>query len=184
MLIFYLSLLDNDEEKSKFENLYYEYRSLMKYIAFGILKDDCLSEDAVHNAFLKLSGHLDKIDEINSDRTKGFIVKVVENISKDMYRKRKKDSEIPLDESIYLSVSDDFSLASFGIELIVSKIETLPSIYSDVLVMKYLHELSNKEIANILNIKESTLRKRLERAKILLAEILEKECEYRDLQIK
>lgn len=106
MLAFYLNLLDDEDEKTKFESLYYEYRSLMKYIAFGILKDDGLSEDAVHNAFLKLTGHLDKIEKIYSDRTKSFIVKVIENVSKDMYRKRKRESEIYLDESVSFDVSD------------------------------------------------------------------------------
>ena len=66
-------------------------------------------------------------------------------------------------------------------EEIVSKIESLPEIYRDVLILKYLQELDNKEIADILNIKATTVRKRLERAKFMLAELLEKDGEYDDL---
>lgn len=55
MLLFYLSLLDTEEEKTKFERLYYEYRAVMKYKALEILKDEYLAEDAVHEAFIKLS---------------------------------------------------------------------------------------------------------------------------------
>lgn len=51
MLMIYLSLLDTDEEKSTFEALYYEHRIQMYHIAYGILKDEQLSEDAVHEAF-------------------------------------------------------------------------------------------------------------------------------------
>ena len=79
-------------------------------------------------------------------------------------------------------VSEDFALCSFGVENIVSKIEALPEIYRSTLIMKYLDEMSNKEIAKVLEISESTVRKRLERAKDMLAELLEKDGDYNDLR--
>lgn len=181
MLLFYLSLIVTEEEKSKFEKLYYDYRALMKYIAFDILKDEQLAEDAVHNAFIKLTNYLDKIDDTDCHKTKGFIVIVIRSVAKDMYRKRKRELDFLVDENITHRVSDDFSLTLFDVEEIVSKIECLPAIYKDVLILKYIQELENKEIADILNIKSTTMRKRLERAKIMLAELLEKDGEYGDL---
>ena len=182
MLLFYLSLIENEEERSKFEKLYYEYRHLMKYIAFEILKDNHLAEDAVHNAFIKLSNHLNKIDKISCHKAKSFIVIVIESVAKDMYRKRKREAEVHLEEITRFNASDDFSLSSYSIENIVSKIESLPEIYRNVLMLKYLQDFDNKEIAKLLNIKESLVRKRLERAKDLLAEHLEKDGDYYDLQ--
>lgn len=181
MLSFYLSIIETEEDKSKFEKLYYDYRALMKYIALDILQDEQLAEDAVHNAFIKLTNYLDKIDENDCHKTKGFIVIVIRSVAKDMYRKRKRDLELSLNENITYSISDDFSLTSFGIDAVVSKIECLPVIYRDALMLKYVYELENKQIAKLLKIKESTLRKRLERAKVMLAELLEKENEYNDL---
>ena len=177
MLYFYLTLLDTDEEKSKLEKLYYDYRALMKYIAFDILKDEQLAEDAVHNAFIKLTNYLDKIDDSDCHKTKGFIVIVIKSVAKDMYRKRKKEIEFSINGSNSYCVSNDFSLSSFDVENIVSKIESLPEIYRDILILKYLQEFDNKKIADILNIKSTTVRKRLERAKIMLAELLEKDGE-------
>lgn len=77
VLLFYLSLLDTEEEKSKLEKLYYQYKALMKYIALDILKDYSMADDAVHEAFIKLIRHLDGIDEIDSRKTKAFIVIVI-----------------------------------------------------------------------------------------------------------
>ena len=182
MLFFYLTLIDDEEEKSKFEKLYYEYRHLMKHIAFDILKDEKLAEDAVHNAFIKISRHLNKIDEISCHKTRSFIVIVIESVSKDMYRRRKKDAEILFDKSTEPYVSADFSLSSFGVENIVTKIRSLPEIYRNVLILKYLQNFDNREIAKLLNIKESLVRKRLERAKDMLAELLEKDGDYNDLR--
>lgn len=54
MLTVYLSVLDTDEEKSKMEELYNTYKGLMLHIAFDILKDYDLANDALHNAFLKI----------------------------------------------------------------------------------------------------------------------------------
>ena len=153
----------------------------MKYIAFDILKDEQLAEDAVHNAFIKLIKYLDKIDENNCHKTKSFIVIVIRSVSIDMYRKREKELKFSINEDITYRVSDDFSLTSFGVDDIVSKIEMLPEIYKNVLILKYLQELDDKEIADIFSIKQATVRKRLERAKIMLAELLEKDGEYGDL---
>lgn len=61
MLTFYLSLLDTEEEKSKMEALYITYKGLMLKIAYDISKDYDLANDALHNAFLKIVHHLNKI---------------------------------------------------------------------------------------------------------------------------
>lgn len=40
MLFFYLSALDTQEERTKFEEIYKKYGKLMKYVAYNILRDD------------------------------------------------------------------------------------------------------------------------------------------------
>ena len=48
MLAMYLTALDCEEDKNKFELLYMEYRKLMLYVANRILKDEHLAEDTIH----------------------------------------------------------------------------------------------------------------------------------------
>lgn len=50
-MLIYLAILELEEDKIKFEKVYEKYRQIMFYVANKILKDDHLSEDAVHNAF-------------------------------------------------------------------------------------------------------------------------------------
>ncbi|EGT4060805.1 sigma-70 family RNA polymerase sigma factor, partial [Clostridioides difficile] len=57
-MLIYLSIIDSEEEKDKFEKIYEKYKKLMFYIANQILQDEQLSEDAVHNAFLKIIDNL------------------------------------------------------------------------------------------------------------------------------
>ena len=60
--------------KSKFEELYYQYRKLMHWRAKQILNDDMLAEDAVHEAFIKIIRHMNKISEVKCNKTKCFVV--------------------------------------------------------------------------------------------------------------
>ena len=54
MLALYISLLDTEEQISKFEHIYTKYRGLMFYTAKGVLQDSYLAEDAVHETFLDI----------------------------------------------------------------------------------------------------------------------------------
>lgn len=182
MLLFYLSLIEKKEDQSKFEKLYYTYRHLMKYIALDILKDEQTAEDAVHNAFIKTINYLDKIDEINCHKTQSLIVIIIKSVSKDMYRKKKRENTVFLEDTYSEPVSDDFSLQAFSLENVVAKINELPEIYRDVMVLKYLEDFDNREIAKLLEIKESLVRKRLERAKEMLKELLERGEEKDEFQ--
>lgn len=179
MLYFYLSLLDTEEEKSKMEELYHTYKGLMLKIAFDILKDYDLANDALHNAFLKIANHVSKVDEISCHKTKAYMVIVIENVSKTMYNKRKKQESISLDELDY-DVQDDKNLEEdvsneLTVQYVYEKIKLLPDIYKDILTLKYVNDLSDKSIAEILGISNSAVRKRLERARIKLNVLLNKE---------
>ena len=61
MLALYLSLLNSEEEKKTFQEIYYSYRSLLYQVANQILKDTWLSEDAVQNTILALVKNMEKI---------------------------------------------------------------------------------------------------------------------------
>lgn len=181
MLVFYLSLLETQEEKDKFEKLYIQYRKLMFYIAKGILQDDFLAEDAVHNAFLRIINHLDKIEEISCHKTKSFMVIVVENVSKDLYNKRKKGPTIS-SEDIDSNIVDrndvaDNIIAQMTAEEVIKKIQLLPDIFQEVLLLKFVHEMNDKEIAKVLEISPAAARKRIERARQRIAALCNRGCE-------
>ena len=53
-MMVYLQIIETSEEKTKFEQLYLEYRGLMYHIAYEILHNEQSAEDATHQAFVKL----------------------------------------------------------------------------------------------------------------------------------
>ena len=176
MLQFYLTLVDGAEEKSKFEQIYIQYRSLMLSRAYEILHDTGLAEDAVHNAFIRILQNVSKLDEVESPRTKSFVVIVTENVAKTMYAKNMRQKTVSLDEAYQSPISvAEAAEGRINAEYVAQKIAELPEQYSRVMMLKYLNQLTNREIASALRISEAAVRKRLERARRELSRLLEEE---------
>ena len=55
MLMIYLQMIEGDEDKIKFEELYLTYRGLMYKVSFDILQNTQDAEDALHEAFSSTS---------------------------------------------------------------------------------------------------------------------------------
>ncbi len=170
MLIYYLSLVDTPEEKSKIERLYYQYRKLMKYMALKILQQEDTAEDIVQDAFVLLIENLNRIDDIYSNRTKAFIYVIVRNVALNYIKKQKRRTIVAIEDHISRLFIDEDVFGEIYANEWVNLINGLATIYRDVLQLKVQYELSNKEIAKILGVSEATVRKRLERARKLLLE--------------
>ena len=69
MLALYISLLDTEEQISKFEHIYKKYRGIMFYTAKGVLQDSYLAEGAVHETFLDI---IRIIDSIRANKKKNY----------------------------------------------------------------------------------------------------------------
>ena len=54
-MLMYLSILDTQDEKDKFTEVYEQYQHFCWYVAFQLLGDDHLAEDAVQETFLALT---------------------------------------------------------------------------------------------------------------------------------
>ena len=171
MLCMVVSMVEEPIEKRKVEQLYEKYNRLMYVVAYNILKQREDAEDAVIAAWEKIIRHLDKISEIECKETKNFIVIVVERTSIDMYREKYRKHEILTDEyeeTPYYATQDK-NIQNFEMSELF---RSMPKKYSEVLMLKYINGLSDKEIAEILNLREGTVSSRLTRAKKMLQEVL------------
>ena len=63
MLGVYLTLIDNDSDQKVFEALYTAYKNMMYNVAYGVIHDVQLSEDAVMNSFFVLARNMEQIAE-------------------------------------------------------------------------------------------------------------------------
>lgn len=166
----------------KVERLYLQYKDRLFGVAYTILHDKSLAEDAVHDTFVRIIECLHKIDESNDYKTTTFLVIICKNIAINIYKSNKKVLKFEIsDDEIDCLRSDDednplnIFITNENVRMIIDSIKQLKFIYRDVLLLKYDSYFSNEEIAHLLQISQATVRKRLERGKRMLIKFMEKD---------
>ncbi|WP_276979578.1 RNA polymerase sigma factor [Johnsonella ignava] len=164
-------MLHNDNKK--LEQLFELYSDLMLQHAYYILKDIPTSQDAVSEAFLRVIKIIEKINELDCPKTRKLMVIIVENISKNIYNRRKREALVDFTEIDFENESslDDF----YDIEVkqdMDNILKRLPIDYANILVLTS-DGYSTKEIAEILDVNYENARKRLSRAKKSLKKLIE-----------
>lgn len=182
MLNLYLSVLRTDAEKEKLAAIYEKYKLVMKFSAVKFLHDESRAEDAVHEAFLRICENLEKISEIDCDKTKGFVVIIVRNICKDMLLHDKRhaaestdDEESPIVVADERQQTENIALGRVGVHKIMDFLETLHPNYREVLLLRITYGYSNQQIGEILHLSQSVVRNRIYRARTQLLDMMRKE---------
>lgn len=177
--------IENDEDRIKIEQIYSKYKDCLYWVAYNILHDRMLSEDAVHETIIRAMGHIHNIDDINSYKTVIFLVIICRNVSIDIYRKNKKiwENECTMEDiEMFESGNENDPLEIYitneSVKGLIDTIKQLNGKYGDVLLLKYVSECSNKEIMSLLNISYDAVIKRVERGRVMLAKAMEKEEQY------
>ncbi len=146
--------------------LYRLYEQPMYFAAYGILHDEYLAEDAVHEAFLRLIRNREKIVKPDSIAVRRYVYKTLKSAALDLYRKQKKQREncTALDETVENTFAAEVSECDAPLELIAG----LPPKYASVVRCLFIDGLNIHETSAVLKISENCVRKRLERARKLL----------------
>ena len=70
-----------NDESIKLKSLYEIYEQPMYRIAYAVLHDEGLAEDAVSEAFIRIMHRISKLGDCQSEKTKAYIVKVIKSTS-------------------------------------------------------------------------------------------------------
>ena len=174
-MLIYLQLIETEEDKSKFEQIYLEYRSLMFHTAYKLLRHEEDAEDVVHQSFLKIIDVLEKISDPMCHKTKALVVIIVERTAIDLYRRRKRRVTIPFDEGYASrSIPTQAEAMAHG-DSFARAMAALPVRQREVLLLKYDWGYSNREIAALVSMEEVNVRKTIQRAKEHLATALQEQ---------
>jgi len=149
-----------------------QYGNSVYRMSYYILQNDQDAQDILQETLIK---YMQKAPSFRTmEHEKAWVLKVANNLCKDMLRFRKRNRYIHLDE---LSEMPEDAGKSYGDETIV-KVFSLKEKYKQVIYLHYYEELAVKEIANVLNISEEAVKKRLERGRAMLRQMLETEREW------
>ncbi len=161
--------MQTNKDSGKIAELYMLYEQKMFFEARSILGDEQLAEDAVHDAFLRLIRNRDSIEELTSSQTASYVRQTLRSCAIDIYRKNKRDREHICDIEEAETVVGARDILNDGA---LSLIDELPLKYRNVANCSFRHGLTAKETAAVLMLTESCVRKRRERAKKMLRDML------------
>lgn len=160
--------MSNKATNADLENAILKYSDLLYRICFLILKNEQDVGDVIQETFIQ---YMKKHPDFESEeKKKAWLIKVSQNKCKDFLRFHKRHSYIPLDEveDILMGTSDVESSDKVQLE----EIWELDYKLKSVVILYYIEGYSIKETAQMLAISESACKKRLERARNKLKEML------------
>ena len=162
--------MNNISAESEFYTLYERNVETVYQIAFMHFKNKSDAEDAVQNIFLKVYDTKPVFE--NERHEKAWFIVAARNHCRDVMRtwwfRRRADDETELMYSQYETEEEGE---------ITRVLMNLPAKYRELLYLYYYKEYSVKEIADMLDMNESTLRTQLSRARDKMKKYLEKEDE-------
>lgn len=183
MIIWSLALneLNDENDRERAGALFEKYQNAMYWTAYDIVKNNADAEDAVMNAACNICRCYDAFIALSGNDLRRKLITIVKNAAIDIYRKNQKQATLSLDERLY---DDDEGDVPDGSELtflpedfgkLQKYVMTLKEQYKIVLIMRYVDQMSEKEIAHMLGKPESTISTQIRRGISKLNEMLIKE---------
>ncbi|TDB63694.1 RNA polymerase sigma factor [Arundinibacter roseus] len=162
-----VQLFIETQRNSYFEELYERYSDKVYRKCLSLIKDPAKAEDFTHDIFLKLILKLGTYKE--NARFSTWLYSITYNYCMDQLRITKKRGEVYSDESVEVSDETDlntiFDQNDIEARRLMSAMDQMSTEEKSLLMMKYLDDLSIREIAEIFKITESAAKMRLLRSR-------------------
>lgn len=135
---------------------YSSYEKSLNAYALYKVNDDQLVKDLVQDTFMKTWLYLVRCEKI--DTIKGLLYHILNHLIIDQYRKHKTTSlDLLVDRGFEPKLITENLWASIDAETALGLIPSLPSKYGEILDMRYIQNLSLKEIADITGQSKNTV---------------------------
>lgn len=166
-------LIKNGDHKAS-RQLYDTYAGYLTGVCARYVSDDDSLRDVLQETFINIFNSLGKFSYRGTGSLKAWLTKIAVNQSLKFMRDNGGVSLVSLNEIVAEDTLKEASLLDDEVENIserdiINLIRELPPGYRMILNLYVFEDKSHKEIAKLLNIKESTSASQFHRAKALLA---------------
>lgn len=164
-----------------FESIYSAHARLVYWAAYGVTREHNHALDVAQTVFLRVFKHLSKLEDMDDGQLRAWLYRVSVNAAKDLLRKERR--LIPSEDvGLMMGVSEaelpeSLLLSQEARERVKAGVSRLPEIYREPILLYYFSELDYRQIAEVLDVNEGTLKSRMSRARKMLYEILGREGE-------
>lgn len=153
-------------ERDAFSELIRENKLSLYKVARGMLKRECDIEDAIQNTIMKAFESINSLK--NNNYFKTWLIRILINECNIILKNNKRENLVDVSEG-FSGLRHDDKYENLDITNAVNMLEID---LREVVVLYYFEDFKQKDIADILGIKEGTVRTRLLRAKKKLKEAL------------
>ena len=179
----------DESTAEKMQEIYTRYAKLMLYVAnqtiYQILRrsDSYMAEDSVMEALMSLMRKVHDLEDLDSPRTKQYILRATKNTTINMIKKQNYAKQLALDDYPEEAWTDDALVTEFDYDhleyehehgIIQKCIGRLRTEYAEILLLQTKYNYSHKDLAKVLQISEGNAKVRLSRARKALKDELEK----------
>lgn len=156
--------MEHSEMEQSFLTLYDQFAEpIFRHCYFRVSSRE-VAEDLTQESFMRVWNYLAK--GMTIDNPKAFLYRIAGNLVIDYYRKKKDASLEALSEEGFNPVGDDaISILNYATgQHMLSLIEKMEPLYREVLVLRYVDDLSLSQIAKIVGESENVVSVRIHRA--------------------
>ncbi len=156
--------------KDMFSQIYDTHADAIFRFCYFKTGDRETAKDLTQDVFIKVYNHLNK-EEIQNE--KSFIYMIAKNTVIDFWRKKKSVPESSLPEGFFESISDTDNTESMSdYSVFLSLLDKLSPADREAIILRYVEDMSSKDMAELLGERENTILVRISRAKEKLKELL------------
>ncbi len=155
-------------DHEQFIKLYNNYAPrILKYCYFRVNSKE-EAEDITTQVFIKTWDYLQKGNEIEYPKT--FLYKTASNLVIDYYRTSKHKRTLLIDDpNITIDIPDEYDVSKeLDIKKLVNSIQNqiqeLPETYREIVILRFINDLTIPEISQITNVSANNVSVRLHRA--------------------
>lgn len=178
MMIEILLNLTAGEEQGVFALLWLKYSKKLLRWALMRVDDQRVAEEIVGDAYLIL---MERYGDKTERELTALLMTVTEHLIHDYWRSSARRNAVceeeygDITEEVMYSDVENTVVEEETVRQIEQAVDRLDDKYQSILKMRLFHELSYAEISALLDITESTVRKRYERGRAMVIQTLKKE---------
>ncbi|RKD22998.1 hypothetical protein BEP19_12260 [Ammoniphilus oxalaticus] len=180
----------NKRQDQQSERLIYEmFFERVYYAAYFIIQDRELAQDVAQETFLKAFRQLHTVKE--ADKLGAWLAAIASRTAIDQLRKLKRWNDSATEDII---IDHELSKRDFYVsevesiienealkKLLLQQLDELRPDHKQVLLLRYIHDMTNAEIAEALGVNVGTVKTRLYRARLKFREVLEQRPDVKEL---
>jgi len=177
LLVFQLE----ESDRTFMLDLYKKYYNLVRKTIFNLTHDNQDIEDLINDVFVKLIDKISIIRSLECCKTTTYVVYTSRSVAINYIKHKQVEKK-----HMYISDKTDFIedlyddsehklIQKEEIELLIETVLRLPQNQKDLLYFKYMLEMNDNEISEILGIAPDSVRQYLTRARRNVKKLIEKE---------